>query len=212
MRRNLFLLTILLACAAIAGNQTITTNRDFSGDGYAITPGGYDGEYLAGTLRLYTDSYVSFQREEELGRDFGSWTADSITFGYYTMNSWGAPETMIAWPGGSESGSFGELAAGSFLGFTISNGETTIYSGFHTPGIQGDNYGYATDAYVRDGMLYIGFLVNGYSGSTPEAIYYSVNLGVPSTPNGQPLPGVLASLALAGGIFAIRRKRLLRNH
>lgn len=170
-------------------------------------------------LAFYSDSYVSFElvtSESKLPRN---WSADTLEFGMYSISTdtREVSETFTVTDSSGTSGSFSEMVSGGssdskygdVVGFTLSNGNKEVTN------VKGMGNAVAASAHTKDGDLYIGFYVTSFLGIPTGEITYRVSIsgsapgGGPA--NGQPLPGVLVTMALGAGVFGIRRKRLSRS-
>lgn len=198
--------SVILASAAQATITHITADRG-SGEAHVDRGGSVNG--VQNSMVFYADSYVSYEymgigAENDGRRDLSSW--GDITFSMYTLDANNNILETFSMDSAMGSGTFEQLmqAGVDKVGFSISNGETTIYS---TPGTNGSKTGTNVSTYMEDGVLYIGFFVEGYTqnaNAKADAIY-AISVST-QAPNGQPLPGVIATLLAGAGVFGLRRR------
>ena len=206
MKKTMMMMSaILLGSVAQAAITHIKADSG-SAEAHVDRAGGLHG--IQNSVVFYTDSYVTYEymgigAENNGARDLSSW--GNITFSMYTLDADNNVTQTFSIDSAMSSGTFSQLMqAGEMVGFSISNGEDTIYS---TPGTNGSKTGTNVSTTMIDGVLYIGFFVEGYTqnyNAKADAIYA---ISVSSqAPNGQPLPGVLATVLTGAGIFGLRRR------
>ncbi len=177
-------------------------------DAYADRAGHVNG--IQNSVVFYQDSYVVY-KYEGVGennnglRDLTSW--GDITFSMYTIDDNKNIIDTFSIASAMEQGTFAQLmqAGVDKVGFSISNGSKTIYS---TPGINGNN-GTRLATYMDEGWLYMGFFVDGYTQNAVDKadVIYAVTVVHGGGANGQPLPGVLASMLIGAGVLRLRRRK-----
>ncbi len=210
MKKTVFVLSAILTTVAAQANITHNKGDQGKGEAHVDRAGGIHG--VQNSVVFYTDSYVSYEYmgvgENNNGkRDLSTW--GDITLSMYTLDAENNILETFSVESAMGSGTFSQMmqAGVDKVGFSISNGETTIYS---TPGTNGSTTGTNVSTAMADGVLYIGFFVEGYTqnyNDRADAIYaISVSSQAPGGPNGQPLPGVLASALIGAGVLGLRRR------
>ncbi len=142
------------------------------------------------SLHFNTAGNMVFEMVQAAGGDRAS-----VIFG---MNGGGATYSEAALPGGqflfrNEGGTEAEIAAGSVIEFWAS--------------VDGSQGTFAGMVYGEDGSLYVGFNTTGAGTAAGGDADYIFKIPVTNTPSGQPLPGVLAALAVGGAVVLYRRRR-----
>ncbi len=139
----------------------------------------------------------------------------NVSFGMYTVNNETRTITNEYVLSGLNVGTGpdtfdGKANAGEYIGFWVKNEDTGAMR-YSTPGINGVGGTYAGQD-LKNGIYQVGFSTSGYFGS-PSNLPNSdllFQVTVTDAPSGQPLPGVIAVLAVGAAAVAARKFRKRR--
>ncbi len=192
-----FLLTLALIPAVAVSAQNYTFG---SGSGY--------------TFNINKGTSTMFLVQQEASMLFtltSNLTGSSnVNFGVYTFDSNNniLSENVYSLDSMADSFSSQNFNVGDQVGFWLEVDGMKRYS-VHSMNENGITY----DGWLKqDGDLSFGFESNGkyYTGYSNLDFYLDIKGQAPqsaATPSGQPLPGILATVALGGGMFAFIAKR-----
>ncbi len=205
IKRFALLLGLGLCAVAFAVPQYVPDSVGVKGaNNTAVT---HDPTFIANSLYFNNSAQISVSMLQNNVSE--RW--QSVTFGMYSIDR----DTMAV----QNIGTLNELVtaaqqtfrqvanAQQTIGFWVSNGALTLYSLNSMPGGGGTHSAFK----VADGKFILGF-TEGYFGSVANLPNSDLlfELSLKDAPAGQPLPGILATLLIAGGIIYIIRRR--RKH